>query len=93
MGKPIRMIVITLAISSLLAAGAAVFSNVITGVDAAGNDTNPAVDFEEHGDAGVMNPKQRDTLDLTQTIDGVSMNVEATDFVAVELSATQPGNF
>ena len=76
-----------------LVAGAALFSDVITGVNAAGNDTSPVMDFKEHGDVGVMNPKQRDTLDLTRTVDGVSMTLDTTDLAALELSATRPGNF
>lgn len=79
MGKPIRTIVISLAVLSFLAAGAAVFSNIVPGVNAAEKDTSPVHDFKGHGDVSIMNPQNRGTSDLVRSIDGVSMNIETTD--------------
>ena len=79
MSKPIRTIVVSIAILSLLAAGAAVFSNVIPGVNAAEKSSSPVMDFQDHGGVRVMNQQQRGTSDLVRSLTGVSMNIDTTD--------------
>lgn len=79
MGKPIRMIVITIAIAGLLAAGGTAFSSVIAGANAAEKDTSPVMDFKDYGDVRVMNSQERGTSDLIRTMGGVSMNIATTD--------------
>jgi len=79
MSKPIRMIVIVIAIVGLLAAGGTAFSSVLARVNTAEKDTSPVMDFKGYGGIRVMNPQERGTSDLVRTMSGVSMNIDTTD--------------
>lgn len=79
MSKSIRTIVVSIAILSLLAAGAAVFTNVIPGVNAAEKDTSAVHDFKGAGNVSIMNPKDRGTSDLVRSLTQVHMNIDTTD--------------
>ena len=74
-----KLSLVILVVLGLLAGGAALYGNVTAGVNAAGNDTTPVIDFQDHGGVFVMNPKERGTSELVRTVDGISMNIDTTD--------------
>ena len=67
MSRPIQIFVIV-AVLSMLAVGAAVFTDAIPGVNAASKDTSPVFDLQDHGGVFVMNPQNRGTSDLVRVL-------------------------
>ena len=49
-------------------------------MNAANKDSAGVFDVQDHGGVFVMNPQTRGTSDLVRTADGLSMNIDTTDF-------------
>ena len=79
MNRKFKLATLTLILAGLLIGVAAIYGDVIAGVNAAEKDSSPVFDFQDHGGVFVMNPQNRGTSDLVRTVDGVSMNIDTTD--------------
>ena len=80
MRKRFILAMMALAVIGLLVGGFTAYETVDARASAqAVSDTAPVMDFFDHNDVLIMNPKKRGTSDLVRTVDGASVNIDTVD--------------